>query len=388
MWLVYSQTIFLSVALLMRHEVTPTVGSSTSSLIMEPSTKSLMKIVVSLLVLITRTLIGIIVMNCCHPSSLLSASLSSEIIGIIIDNNDPLYSYGLSSSLQSTRLNLSCIIAGNNDCYYTNNKKKKEKDGFMLSLSLLPSINQDNNRKIVIFLLSLFIQAWICIYVFANLHSILDPCLVSIDDTFLSSTLSSFMFLLSQVWIYLYVIAILHNILDPCLVSRGDIFLTSSLSSTSSLLSKVMISIHVIASLHNIVDSQLLSSGDHFTSRLLSLIMLKSFQVNQRSLFVLTLSLFLQLVYYNDSVIELNIIGDTSDVDDNNSCMIFTSDINTSDDNKTITVTSKIDYMTIKLDIFTQNNNHMDDILLWVLLSLLFQVLIYIHVNAILQHSI
>ena len=257
----------------------------------------------------------------------------------------------------------------------------------MLSLSLLPNINQDNNRKIVIFLLSLLFQAWIYIYVFANLHSILAPCLVSSDDTFLSSTLSSFMFLLSQVWIYLYVIAILHNILDPCLVSRGDIFLTSSLPSTLSLLSKVMISIHVIASLHNIVDSMLLSSGDNFTSSLLSLIMLKLFQANQRSLLVLILSSFLQLVCYNGGVIDWSIIGNTSDIDDTNSSMIFTSVTVTSDDNKTITVTNKIDYMTNKRDIFTQVNNHLDDILLWVLSSLLSQVWIYIYVTAIL-HSI
>ena len=149
-----------------------------------------------------------------------------------------------------------------------------------------------------------------------------------------------------------------------------------------------MISIHVIASLHNIVDSMLLSSGENFTSSLLSLIMLKLFQSNQRSLLVLILSLFLQLVSYNDSVIELSIIGDTSDVDDTNRSMIFTSDINTSDDNKTITVTNKIDYMTNKRDIFTQVNNHLDDILLWVLSSLLSQVWIYVHVIAILQHSI
>ena len=44
--------------------------------------------------------------------------------------------------------------------------------------------------------------------------------------------------------------------------------------------------------------------------------------------------------------------------------------------------------MTIKRDIFTQDNNHMDDILLWVLLSLLSQVWIYIYGTAILQHSI
>ena len=68
--------------------------------------------------------------------------------------------------------------------------------------------------------------------------------------------------------------------------------------------------------------------------------------------------------------------------------MIFTRDIDTSDYNKTITVTSKIDYMTIKRDIFTQDNNHMDDMLLWVLLSLLSQVWIYIRATAILQHII
>ena len=96
-----------------------------------------------------------------------------------------------------------------------------------------------------------------------------------------------------------------------------------------------------------------------------AVIMLKLFLANQCSLLVLTLSSFLQLVCYNDSVIDWSIIGNTTDVGNTNSHMDFTSDINTSDDNKTITVTSKIDYMTIKCDIFNQDNNHMDDILLY-----------------------
>ena len=223
-----------------------------------------------------------------------------------------------------------CTSFINDNVSHNNDNNYKKKGGFMLPLSLLPIINQDDNQRIVIcprVLPSLLFQAWIYIYVSAILHSILDPCLVSSDDTFWSSILSSFMILVSQVWIYLYAIAILHNILDSCLISRGDIPPPSSIPSTLSLLPRVMISIHVIASLHNIVDSVLVSSGDNFTSSLLSLIMLKLFQANQRSLLVLRLLSFLQLVCYNDSVIDWSIIG-----------------INTSDDNATITVTSKIDY--------------------------------------------
>ena len=106
---------------------------------------------------------------------------------------------------------------------------------------MLIFINQNNNHTVVIlfrFSLSPLYQVWIYVYVIAIMHNILDPCLVSRGDIFLSSISSSSLYLPSQIiWVYIYVIAILHNILDPslvsilhtilldpCLASRGDIF--------------------------------------------------------------------------------------------------------------------------------------------------------------------
>ena len=147
-------------------------------------------------------------------------------------------------------------MSGINIVSDNNNDNNEKKDGSALPLSSLSIINQDNTFKAVIlfgFLPSLLFQVWICIYVFAILYNILDPCLVSSDDTFLSSMSSSFMLLFSQVWIYVYVIAILHNILDPCLVSRGGIFPSSILLSTLYLIFSVRKCFHVVAILHNML---------------------------------------------------------------------------------------------------------------------------------------
>ena len=130
---------------------------------------------------------------------------------IIVGNNDCYYCYGLCSSSPSTHWDTCGIIVGVNDksidrlstcspstCRYN--------DGIIVG-SNAKNINNCHNHKVVIlfrFLPSPLYQVSIYINVIAIMHSILDTCLVSRGDIFLSSILSSSLYLLSQTfWIYI-----------------------------------------------------------------------------------------------------------------------------------------------------------------------------------------